>query len=200
MAFTLRFSGYATSYSYAKFVIYYKTAADAEWTRTGTNNDGFKAIPAWGQDSDMWVQLIKDWTANGFCLQQRDGSGWMSPSLIVPGDSSVSLAYEIEEWDAGHVIFHVKPKDYGADKQIAVSIPQSNCSQVIMDETRAFIDGCPWVPEYNTSTLLKLRSIAPAEFVKSEKPTVTFPDTSSNHRVAVAWNEKTKGWDLTIDP
>lgn len=200
MAFTLSISGYVTSYAYAKFNIYYKTSADAEWTRTGTNNDGFNAIPAWGQDSEMWVQLIKDWTGNGYCLQQRDGSGWMRPSLIVMGDSSVSVEYEIEEWDAEHVIFHVKPKDYGADKRIGVSIPQSNCSRVIMDETRAFIDGCPWVPGYNETTLLKLRSIAPASFVKSEKPTVTFPDTSSNHSVAVAWNEQAKGWDLTINP
>lgn len=200
MAFTLSISGYATNYAYAKFGIYYKTAADAEWTRTGTNGDGLKAIPAWGQDSDMWVQLIIDWTGNGYCLQQRDGSGWVFPSLIVMGDSSVSVEYEIEEWDAEHVIFHVKPKDYGADKRIGVSIPQSNCSRVIMDETRAFIDGCPWVPEFNTTTLLKLRPIAPASFVKSEKPTVTFPDTSSAHSVAVAWNEQAKGWDLTINP
>ena len=200
MAFTLRISGYVTNYAYAMFKIYYKTEADAEWTYVGVNSDGMNKIPSWQQDADMWVQLIKDWTGNVFCLQQRDGSGWMSPSLIVMGDSSVSVEYEIEEWDAGHVIFHVKPKDYGADKQIGVSIPQSNCSRVIMDETRAFIDGCPWVPEYNTTTLLKLRPIAPAEFVKSEKPTVTFSDTSSAHSVAVAWNEKAKGWDLTINP
>ena len=94
----------------------------------------------------------------------------------------------------------MKPKDYGADKQIGVSIPQGNCSRVVMDKTRAFIDGCPWVPEFNTKTLLKLRPIAPASFVKSEKPTVTFSDTSSGHSVAVAWNENAKGWDLTIDP
>ena len=200
MAFTLSISGYADYYAYAMFEIYYKTEADAEWTRTGTNNDGLNAIPAWKQDSEMWVQLIKDWTGDGFFLQQRDGSGWVSPSLIVKGDSSVSVEYEIEEWNAEHVIFHVKPKDYGADKQIGVSIPQSDCSQVIMDETRAFIDGCPWVPGYNTTTLLKLRPIAPASFVKTEKPTVTFSDTSSNHSVAVAWNEQAKGWDLTINP
>ena len=116
MPFTLSISGYATYYAYAKFGIYYKASEDAEWTYVGVNADGMKKIPAWQQDADMWVQLIKDWTGNGFCLQQRDGSGWMSPSLIVPGDSSVSLDYEIEEWDASHVIFHVKPKDYGADK------------------------------------------------------------------------------------
>ena len=130
-------SEYATYYAYADFGIYYKTAADAEWTRTGKDDDGLNAIPAWGQDSDMWVQLIEDSPGAGYCLQQRDGSGWMRPSLIVMGDSSVSVEYEIEEWDAGHVIFHVKPKDYGADKQIGVSIPQSNCSRVIMDETRS---------------------------------------------------------------
>lgn len=202
MAFTLSISGYATNYGYAKFNIYYKTAADAEWTRTGTNNDGFKAIPAWGQDSEMWVQLIKDWTGNGFCLQQSsDGGGWVSPALKM-GDSLMDSTneYEIVEWDASHVIFRIFAKDYGANNTISVSIPQSNCSRVIMDETRAFIDGCPWVPGFNTTTLLKLRSIAPASFVKSEKPTVTFPDTSSVHSVAVAWNEQAKGWDLTINP
>lgn len=50
------------------------------------------------------------------------------------------------------------------------------------------------------TTLLKLRPIAPASFVKSEKPTVTFSDTSSSHSAAVAWNEKSKSWDLTINP
>lgn len=202
MSFTLSISGYATYYAYAMFDIYYKTSADAEWTRTGTNNDGFKAIPAWGQDSEMWVQLIKDWTENGFCLQQRsEGGGWVPPGLKM-GDSFMDSTNEYErvEWDASHVIFRIFAKDYGANKTISVSIPQSNCSRVIMDETRAFIDGCPWVPGYNETTLLKLRSIAPASFVKSEKPTVTFPDTLSNHSVAVAWNEQAKGWDLTIDP
>ena len=202
MAFTLSISGYATYYAYAKFNIYYKTAADAEWTRTGQNGDGLNAIPAWGQDSEMWVQLIKDWTGNGFCLQQGDGSGgWVYPALKM-GDSFMDSTneYEIVEWNASHVIFRIFAKDYGANKTISVSIPQSNCSRVIMDETRAFVDGCPWVPEFNTTTLLKLRPIAPASFVKSEKPTVTFPDTSSAHSVAVAWNEQAKGWDLTINP
>ena len=202
MAFTLSISGYAENYAYAKFSIYYKTSEDAEWTYVGVNADGMKKIPAWQQDADMWVQLIKDWTGNGFCLQQRsDGGGWMTPSLKM-GDSFMDSTneYEIVEWDASHVIFRIFAKDYGANKTISVSIPQSNCSQVIMDGTRAFIDGCPWVPVYNTTTLLKLRSIAPASFVKSEKPTVTFSDTSSVHSVAVAWNEKSKGWDLTINP
>lgn len=201
MAFTLSISGYAESYAYAKFDIYYKTATDAEWTRAGKNKDGFNAIPSWGQDSEMWVQLIKDWTGNGYCLQQRDGSGWVVPTLKM-GNSFMDDVneYELVEWDASHVIFRIFAKDYGANKTISVSIPQSNCSRVVMDGTRAFIDGCPWVPEYNTTTLLKLRSIAPASFVKSEKPTVTFSDTSSDHSVAVAWNEQAKGWDLTINP
>lgn len=202
MAFTLSISGYATNYSHAKFNIYYKTSVDAEWTGTGTDKVGLNAIPAWEQDSEMWVQLIKDWTVNGVCLQQRSaGGGWTMPSLMM-GDSFMDSTseYEIVEWDASHVIFRIFAKDYGANKTISVSIPQSNCSQVIMDETRAFIDGCPWVPEYNTTTLLKLRPIAPASFVKTEKPTVTFPDTTSTHSVAVAWNEQAKGWDLTINP
>lgn len=201
MPFTLSISGYATYYAYANFGIYYKTSEDAEWTYVGMNADGMKKIPSWQQDADMWVQLIKDWTGNGFCLQQKDGSGWVSPALKM-GDSLMDNTneYEIVEWDASHVNFHIFAKDYGENKTISVSIPQSNCSRVIMDETRAFIDGCPWVPGFNTTTLLKLRSIAPAEFVKSEKPTVTFPDTSSAHSVAVAWNEKSKGWDLTINP
>ena len=202
MAFTLSLSGYYAYYSYAMFGIYYKTEADAEWTYVGRNADGMKKIPEWGQDSEMWVQLIKDWTVNGFCLQQRsEGGGWTMPSLMM-GDSFMDSTneYEIVEWDASHVIFRIFAKDYGANKTISVSIPQSDCSRVIMDETRAFIDGCPWVPVVNTTTLLKLRPIAPASFVKTEKPTVTFPDTSSNHSVAVAWNERAKGWDLTINP
>ena len=162
MAFTLSISGYATYYAYAMFGIYYKTEADAEWTLAGWNADGMKKIPAWKQDSEMWVQLIKDWTNNGYCLQQRDGSGWTMPSLMM-GDSFMDSTneYEMVEWDASHVIFRIFAKDYGANKTISVSIPQSDCSRVIMDETRAFIDGCPWVPEYNTTTLLNLRPIAP---------------------------------------
>ena len=202
MAFTLSISGYDTYYAYALFDVYYKTVEDAEWTRAGRNDGGFKAIPAWNQDSEMWVQLIKDWTGNNVCLQQGDGSGgWISPALKM-GDSFMDSTneYEIVEWDASHVIFHMFAKDYGENKTISVSIPQSDCSRVIVDGTRAFLDGPPWFPTSNTSTLLKLRSIAPASFVKTEKPTVTFSDTSSNHRVAVAWNEQAKGWDLTINP
>lgn len=200
MAFTLSISGYATNYAHADFSICYKTSEDAEWTITGRNNDGLKAIPAWGQDSEMWVQLI--WTSNSDFLQQgTDGGGWVSPALKM-GDSLMDSTneYEIVEWDASHVIFRIFAKDYGANKTISVSIPQSMCSRVIMDETRAFIDGCPWVPRFNKTTLLKLRPIAPASFVKSEKPTVTFSGTSSGSSVAVAWNEQAKGWDLTINP
>lgn len=200
MAFTLSISGYATNYGHADFSICYKTSEDAEWTITGRNNDGLKAIPAWGQDSEMWVQLI--WTSNSDFLQEgTDGGGWVSPALKM-GDSLMDSTneYEIVEWDASHVIFRIFAKDYGANKTISVSIPQSMCSRVIMDETRAFIDGCPWVPRFNMTTLLKLRPIAPASFVKSEKPTVTFSGTSSGSSVAVAWNEQAKGWDLTINP
>ena len=116
MAFTLSISGYAESYAYAKFDIYYKTATDAEWTRAGKNKDGFNAIPSWGQDSEMWVQLIKDWTGNGYCLQQRDGSGWIAPALKM-GNSFMDDVneYELVEWDASHVIFRRFAKDYGAN-------------------------------------------------------------------------------------
>ena len=108
MAFTLSLSGYDAYYAYAMFGIYYKTEADAEWTYVGENADGMKKIPAWEQDSEMWVQLIKDWTGDGFCLQQRDGGGWKVPSLMM-GDSFMDSTneYEIVEWDASHVIFRI---------------------------------------------------------------------------------------------
>ena len=121
MAFTLSISGYATYYAYAMFEIYYKTEADAEWTYVGMNANGMKKIPAWGQDSEMWVQLIKDWTANGYCLQQRDGGGWAMPSLMM-GDSFMDSTngYEIVEWDASHVIFRFFAMDDGATRAISV--------------------------------------------------------------------------------
>ena len=201
MPFTLSISGYDTYYAYAMFGIYYKTAADAEWTFVGNNNAGMNKIPAWQQDSDMWVRLNKVWSNTEALQQKSSDGGWVYPALKM-GDSFMdsSNEYEIVEWDASHVDFHIFAKDYGENKMISVSIPQSSCSRVVMDETRAFIDGCPWLPTWNTTTLLKLRPIAPASFVKSEKPTVTFSDTSSNHSVAVAWNEQAKGWDLTINP
>ena len=201
MAFTLSLSGYAEYYSHAMFGIYYKTAADAAWAFEGNNDAGMKNIPAWQQDSDMWIRLDKNWINNEVLQQKSSDGGWVYPALKM-GDSFMdsSNEYEIVEWDASHVDFHIFAKDYGENKTISVSIPQSSCSRVIMDGTRAFIDGCPWFPTWNTTTLLKLRSIAPASFVKSEKPTVTFPDTSSNHSVGVAWNEMAKGWDLTINP
>ncbi len=201
MSFTLSISGYADHYAYAMFGIYYKTAADAEWTFVGNNNAGMNKIPAWQQDSDMWVRLNKVWSNTEALQQKSSDGGWVYPALKM-GDSFMdsSNEYEIVEWDASHVDFHIFAKDYGENKMISVSIPQSSCSRVVMDETRAFIDGCPWLPTWNTTTLLKLRPIAPASFVKSEKPTVTFSDTSSNHSVAVAWNEQAKGWDLTINP
>lgn len=201
MAFTLSVSGYDSYYEYAIFAIYYKTAADAEWTLVGENADGMKKIPAWQQDSDMWVRLNKVWINNYVLQQKSNDGGWVYPALKM-GNSLMdgTNEYERVEWDASHVDFHIFAKDYGENKTISVSIPQGLCSRVAMDGTRAFIDGCPWFPEFNTTTMLKLRPIAPASFVKSEKPTVTFPDTSSNHSVAVAWNEQAKGWDLTINP
>lgn len=201
MAFTLSVSGYDSYYAYAMFAIYYKTAADAEWTLVGENADGMKKIPAWQQDSDMWVRLNKVWINNYVLQQKSNDGGWVYPALKM-GNSLMdgTNEYERVEWDASHVDFHIFAKDYGENKTISVSIPQGVCSRVAMDGTRAFIDGCPWFPEFNTTTMLKLRPIAPASFVKSEKPTVTFPDTSSNHSVAVAWNEQAKGWDLTINP
>lgn len=45
MAFTLIFSGYATYYAYAQYVVYCKTLVDAEWTDVGENDAGLKAIP-----------------------------------------------------------------------------------------------------------------------------------------------------------
>lgn len=201
MAFTLSISGYAESYSHAKFGIYYKTSEGAEWMFVGEDANGMTKIPAWQQDSDMWVRLDKVWINNVVLQQRSSDGGWVYPALKM-GDSFMdsSNEYEIVEWDASHVDFHIFAKDYGENKTISVSIPQSMCSRVDMDGTRAFIDGCPWFPEWNTTTMLKLRSIAPAEFVKSKKPTVTFPDTSSGGSVEVAWNGQANGWDLTINP
>lgn len=199
MVFTLRLSGYATSYSHAKFSIYCKTSEDAEWTHVGENSEGLQAIPAWNQDTDMWVMLRRS-SDQGYCLQQRDGSGWTSPSLIVMGDSSVLVDYEIEEWDAEHVIFHVKPKDYGADKRIGVSIPQSSCCTTYFDKDHAFVDGPPWYPELNLEYLIRLRAKSPASFVKSSKPKATWQDSSLDVKFSPVWNSGSNGWDITIDP
>ena len=199
MAFTLSLSGYATYYAYAQYIVCCKTVANAEWTNVGENGAGLQAIPAWNQDTDMWV-MLKRGGRNTYCLQQRDGSGWMSPSLIVSGDSSVSVEYEIEEWDAEHVIFHVKPKDYGADKQIAVAIPQSSCCPTYFDKDHAFVDGPPWYPEANSEYLIHLRAKSPASFVKSSKPQAKWQDPSLNTKFTPIWNSGSKGWDITIDP
>ena len=199
MPFTLRFSGYATHYAYAQYLIYCKTLVDAEWTNVGENNAGLKAIPAWNQDTDMWVMLRRS-GKNTYCLQQKDGSGWISPSLIVPEDSSVSVDYEIEEWDAEHVIFHVKSKDYGADKQIGVSIPQSSCCPTYFDQNHAFVDGPPWYPETNLEYLIRFRAKSPASFVKSSKPKATWQGSSSEVNFTPVWNSGSNGWDITIDP
>lgn len=199
MAYKLSFSGYATYYAYAQYIIYCKTSIDDEWTQVGENGNGLKAIPAWDQDTDMWVMLKRS-GKNTYCLQQKDGSGWMRPSLIVPGDSSVSVAYEIEEWDAEHVIFHVKSKDYGADKQIGVSIPQSSCCIAYFDKVHAFVDGPPWYPKTNTEYLIRLRAKSPASFVKSSKPKATWQDSSLAVKFTPVWNSGSSGWDITIDP
>lgn len=199
MAFTLRFSGYATNYSHAKNDIYCKTLVDAEWQNVGKDSAGLQAIPAWNQDTDMWVMLRRS-SEDGDCLQQRDGSGWVSPVLIVMGDSSVSVAYEIEEWDAEHVIFHVKSKDYGADKRIGVSIPQSSCCTTYFDKDHAFVDGPPWYPELNLEYLIRLRAKSPASFVKSSKPKATWQDSSLDVKFSPVWNSGSNGWDITIDP
>lgn len=199
MAFTLSISGYAGNYSHAKFSIYCKTFEGAEWTHVGDDSNGLQAIPAWNQDTDMWVMLRRS-SENGYCLQQRDGSGWMSPSLIVMGDSSVSLEYEIEGWDAEHVIFHVKPKDYGADKRIGVSIPQSSCCTTYFDKDHAFVDGPPWYPELNLEYLIRFRAKAPASFVKSSKPQAIWQDPSLNVTFTPVWNSASNGWDITINP
>lgn len=199
MAFTLKLSGYATYYAYAQYIVYCKTVANAEWTNVGENGDGLSAIPAWNQDTDMWVMLKRS-GKNTYCLQQRDGSGWVSPSLIVPGDSSVSVEYEIEEWDAEHVIFHLKPKDYGADKQIAVAIPQSSCCPTYFDKDHAFVDGPPWYPESNEKYLIRLRAKSPASFVKSSKPQAKWQNPSLSAKFTPVWNSGSKGWDITIDP
>lgn len=199
MAYTLKFSGYATYYAYAQYVIYCKTLVDAEWTNVGENGAGLKAIPAWNQDTDMWVMLRRS-GMNKYCLQQRDGSGWMRPSLIITEDSSVSVAYEIEEWDAEHVIFHVKSKDYGADKEIGVSIPQSSCCPTYFDKVHAFVDGPPWYPETNTEYLIRLRAKPPASFVKSSKPQANWQGSSSNRKFTPVWNSGSNGWDITINP
>ena len=199
MAFKLSFSGYADNYSHAKNDIYCKTLVDSEWQNVGKDSTGLQAIPAWNQDTDMWVMLRRS-SENGYCLQQRDGSGWVSPVLIVMGDSSVSVAYEIEEWDAEHVIFHVKSKDYGADKRIGVSIPQSSCCTTYFDKDHAFVDGPPWYPELNIEYLIRLRAKSPASFVKSSKPQAKWQDPSLSVKFTPVWNSISNGWDITINP
>ena len=199
MAFNLSISGYADNYSHAKNDIYCKTLVDAEWQNVGKDSAGLQAIPAWNQDTDMWVMLRRS-SEDGYCLQQRNGSEWVSPVLIVMGDSSVSVAYEIEEWDAEHVIFHVKSKDYGADKRIGVSIPQSSCCTTYFDKDHAFVDGPPWYPELNLEYLIRLRAKSPASFVKSSKPKATWQDSSLDVKFSPVWNSGSNGWDITIDP
>ena len=199
MAFKLSLSGYADNYSHAKNDIYCKTLVDSAWQNVGKDSTGLQAIPAWNQDTDMWVMLRRS-SEDGYCLQQRDGSGWVSPVLIVMGDSSVSVAYEIEEWDAEHVIFHVKSKDYGADKRIGVSIPQSSCCTTYFDKDHAFVDGPPWYPELNLEYLIRLRAKSPASFVKSSKPKATWQDSSLDVKFLPVWDSGSNGWNITIDP
>lgn len=201
MAFTLSISGYKTSSSVFQFLVYYKTSDQAEWSYVGTGQNPFRNFYSWYQDSEMWLRIVTNWDKSNYCLQENGSSGWVEPTLMMDdAPMNIGTEYERVEWDADHVIFRILPKDYGESKAIYVSIPYSQCSRVVFDAERAFLDGCPWCPTFNSSTRIRLRSKSPATFAEDKNPTVTFSETSSSQSVDIAWDEKSKGWDLTINP
>lgn len=203
MAFTLSINGYKNSSSVFKFFVYYKTSEQAEWTYVGRGENPFQNLNSWNQDSEMWLRIVTDWKESNYCLQEKGASGWVEPTLMMnDAPMNIGTEYERVEWDADHVIFRILPKDYGESKAIQVSIPYSQCSRVgfVSDRDRAFLDGCPWCPTFNSNTLIRLRPIAPASFVKTEEPTITFSDELANATATAAWNDNDNGWDLTINP
>lgn len=201
MSYTLSILGYKRSSSAFRFLVYYKTFEQAEWAYVGSGSLAFKNFYSWSQDSEMWLQIVTNWDESNYCLQQEGDSGWIEPTLMMnDAPMNIGTEYERVEWDADHVIFRILAKDYGESKAIQVSIPYSICSRVVFDDDRAFLDGCPWCPVFNKSTRIRLRSKAPATFAEDKNPTVTFSETSSSQTVDIAWNEKSKGWDLTINP
>lgn len=201
MAYNLSISGYKTSSSVFSFKVYYKMTEKAEWTYVGSGEGAFRNFYSWSQDSEMWLQIVTDWGSSNYCLQKRSASGWVEPELMMDdAPMNRGTEYERVEWDADHVIFRILPKDYGESKAIKVSIPYSQCSRVVFDSDHAFLDGCPWCPQFNTNTSLSLRPKAPASFSKDKEPTVTFSETSSAQKVGIAWNPKDNGWELTINP
>ena len=201
MPFTLNISGYKSSSSVFQFLVYYKTSEQAEWTYVGTGQDPFRNFYSWYQNSEMWLRIVTDWDKSNYCLQQKKNSEWVEPTLMMD-DAPMKLGTEYErvEWDADHVIFRILPKDYGESKAIQISIPYSMCSRVDFDSAHAFFDGPPWSPEANKSTTIKLRPVAPASFVKTEEPTITFSAPTGKETATSAWNENDNGWDLTINP
>lgn len=149
----------------------------------------------------MWLRIVTDWDNSNYCLQENGASGWIEPALMMDdAPMNRGTEYERVEWDADHVIFRILPKDYGESKAIQVLIPYSRCSRVDFDSAHAFFDGCPWVPEVNKSTTIKLRPVAPASFVKTAEPTITFSEPTGKESASAAWNENDNGWDLTINP
>lgn len=203
MAFTLSISAYKKTSSGFQFLVYYKTSEQAEWTYVGTGQNPFRNFYSWYQDSEMWLRIVTDWGKSNYCLQEKGGSGWVEPTLMMDDvPMNIGTEYERVEWDADHVIFRILPKDYGESKAIQVSIPYSQCSRVVFDSDRdrAFLDGCPWCPTFNSSTHIRLRPIAPASFVKTEDPTITFSNPTGKETATAAWNDKDNGWDLTINP
>lgn len=201
MAFTLSISAYKKVSSGFQFLVYYKTSEQSEWLYVGTGQNPFRNFYSWYQDSEMWLRIVTNWDKSNYCLQENGNSGWVEPKLMMD-DAPMNLGteYELVEWDADHVIFRILAKDYGESKAIQVLIPYSQCSRVDFDSDHAFFDGCPWVPQFNSSTRIRLRPIAPASFVKTEEPTVTFSETGGNETATAEWNDKDNGWDLTINP
>lgn len=203
MAFTLSINGYKNSSSVFQFLVYYKTSEQAEWTYVGRGENPFQNLNSWNQDSEMWLRIVTDWKQSNYCLQEKGASGWVEPTLMMnDAPMNIGTEYERVEWDADHVIFRILPKDYGENKAIQVSIPYSQCSRVgfVSDRDRAFLDGCPWCPTFNSNTLIRLRPIAPASFVKTEEPTITFSNELAKATATAAWNDNDNGWDLTINP
>lgn len=203
MSYTLSISGYKISKSNFRFKFYYKTSEQAEWMYFSSGQNPFRNFYSWSQDSEMWLRIVTDWESSNYCLQQKEASEWVEPVLLWGNDDSplnMGTEYELVEWDADHAIFRILAKDYGESRALYVSIPYSNCSRVVFDSDRAFVDGCPWCPTFNTSTTIRLRPIDPASFVKTEEPTITFSNPTGKETASAAWNETDNGWDLTINP
>lgn len=201
MSYTLTISGWKTSIAEFRFKAYYKTSEEAEWAVVGSGAYPFQKFYSWSQDSEMWLRIETDWANTNYCLQQENESGWIEPVLMMnDAPMNIGTEYERVEWDADHVIFRTLAKDYGESKSIQISIPYSKCSRVVFDSDHAFVKSCPWCPKFNASTIIRLRAKAPASFVKTAEPTISFSEPTGKESASATWNDKDDGWDLTISP